>query len=309
MNISKITIQTVALAASYCTAYGLSFTPGDYYSSSYDSRVVTHFSVTGGVIDTYSFSSDIADSVRGIQFQNGSLYAVTEFDSGFNVLRLNPDYSVSVLFQSIPTYIRGNISYGKLAVTSNSIFVAGQDSLLKFNLDGSGFGETIFSDNQIFDAKVLPSGNLLVATAYAIKELTPNGALVRQIFPTGNSFTDLRGIEFDPRTGTIYATHLGHSGFSFQLMKVNYATGVIEDSINHWYGDDLFLTEEGNILVGSRTQAPVLFDTDFNPIITLGAFDQMFVTQATAIPEPASYVLVSGYIAAVAMLRRRRNRA
>ena len=45
--------------------------------------------------------------------------------------------------------------------------------LTRFYIGNPSSGTTIYSNNQIFDVEILPSGNLLVASAYEVNEITP----------------------------------------------------------------------------------------------------------------------------------------
>lgn len=308
MNIIKHLSFTAALIAVGGSAFGFNIVAGDYYSSSCFSSTVTHSSQTGQALESYTFSRSLADSIRGIQFRNGNLYTVAEKDAGFNILKLDGTGSATCLYSNVPSFVTGNISYGKLLVTNTSIYVGSQNSLFKFNIDGTGSAQSIFTDNQIFDVVAMPSGHLLVATAYSIKEITTDGTLVREIRPTGSMFVDLRGIEYDAKSGTIYATELGYSGFSFQLMKIDYSTGKIEDSVDHWYGDDLCYTNEGELLVGSRTQPMALMDSSLNTLLTFSVGDQMFVAQASSpapVPEASTYGMLAGILSLAAICVRK----
>jgi hypothetical protein len=64
---------------------------------------------------------------------------------------------------------------------------------------------------------------------------------------------DARGVEYDDVTGKIFVTHLGYSGFFLRLMRLDGATGALEDSVTFNHADDLFVTSSGDLLVGSRT--------------------------------------------------------
>lgn len=207
-------------------------------------------------------------------------------------------------YASTSPYIGGNISYGKVAVGNGNIYVAGGNNLTRFQIGDSSSATTIYTTNQVYDVEVLPSGNLLVASAYEVQELTPAGTFIRNIEPSGSLYTDIRGVEYDPATNNVFVTHPGHTGFFFQIMRVDWLTGALEESITLNYADDLFLTREGDLLVGSRTQIPRLYSQDLDELGSLGGVQQMFVTQYT-IPEPSTVLLVfSGGLALVVSRRR-----
>jgi hypothetical protein len=110
---------------------------------------------------------------------------------------------------------------------------------------------------------------------------------VRSIQLTGGqSFTDIRGIEYNPATNILFVTHLGHTGFFDRIMRVDATTGALLDSAVFNYADDLFLDASGNLLVGSRTQNPTFYSQDLVPGNSLHGGQQMFVTQY-APPPPA----------------------
>jgi hypothetical protein len=95
----------------------------------------------------------------------------------------------------------------------------------------------------------------------------------------------------------------------FRLLRIDGTTGQVEKDTGFWYADDLFLTSDDRLLVGSRTLAPEFFDLDLNPLGSAGAEQQMFVTQmdsTAAVPEPSEALLVaSGLFMLIGLARRR----
>ena len=270
--------QSRALAA-------ISFVPGDYYSSNYFSNTITQYDTAGNVVGSMTMPNE----VRGITFgPDGVFYADLDLGTnGFDVVtigargRVQQSYSGNV-------YIAGNLSYGKITVTNQYLFVAGQDQLTRFLLGDPSSGTVIYTNNQVFDSVPLPNGDLLVASAYSVQEITTNGTVVRTYSLVSSDrigLNDIRGIAFDPKTNSLFVTELGHTGASFQLLKFDGTTGALEKSTTFNYGDDIQLTLSGTLLVGSRTQSPTFFDEDLNPIGTLSGGQQMFVTQL--VPEPS----------------------
>jgi hypothetical protein len=56
-------------------------------------------------------------------------------------------------------YVRGNISYGKLDVNEQYLYVAGQSWLTRFELGNPGSSSRIYTENQVFDVEIMSSGN------------------------------------------------------------------------------------------------------------------------------------------------------
>jgi hypothetical protein len=280
---------------------------GDLYTSSSFSSTIRHYDVKGNYLDSMSLASQYGENVKGMAFdKNGWLYAVSSNKGGMAVTALDSAGNVHGTFSG-PGYITGNISYGKIAFGKNGEFyVAGSNNLVAFT-PGESAGKVIYTNNQVFDVKVLPSGNLLVLSAYSLEEITPAGTLVRALNST--YLVDARGVEYDPVNNDIFVTMLGYSDNFFQLMRLNGTTGVLEAKTSYWYGDDLLLTDARQLIAGSRTQAPGMFDLSLNLLGKLQGDEQMFVAQLGApasVPEPASAALLLAGIAMIGALRRRR---
>ena len=96
---------------------------------------------------------------------------------------------------------------------------------------------------------------------------------------------------YNPATNDIYVTMLGYTGEYFQLMRLNGTTGQVENQVSYWYGDDIVLTSDSRLIVGSRMLAPGIFDMIWNQLGTLNGGIQMFVTQAP-VPEPSTLALL-----------------
>lgn len=291
------------------TVQAMSLTPGDLYSSNYFSNTIYHYNSAGAYIDSLTLPSGSGAETQGLAFgADGLLYAVRNrgANSGYDVVAIDGNGMMQNMFSG-SGYIGGNISYGKIAVADNGqVFVAGGNTLQAFS-PGTVTGSTIFSGNQIFDVEILPTGNLLVLSAYGLNEITPSGALVRAITPS-IMLTDARGVEYDPLTGDIFVTVLGNSGSGFfRLMRLDGTSGQVEANVYFWYGDDMFLTADNRLIVGSRTQAPGIFDLNLNYMGSLSAGQQMFVTQMpSTVPVPAAiWMMGSGLLGLLGIARRR----
>lgn len=288
-NTSRLTAHLVAIILSgICaclgtTAAAFSFTPGHIYTANYFSLDIMEYDSSGNFVDSITLSSRMGSETRGIAFGPDNLLYVTMVrGSGFAVYALDSTGAVQQTYRNSRVYVGGNLSFGKIAVDDTFVYVAGQDELVRFKLGSPRSGRSIYTNNQVFDAKVLPSGHLFVASAYAIDEITKGGALVRHIILSGGpSFVDVRGIEYDPATDKLFVTELGYTDFYDQLMRINASTGEFEQSVTFSYGDDLFLSDSNTLLVGSRTDTPRIYSEDLTRIGTIGTVQRMFVTQYT----------------------------
>lgn len=273
--------------ASSCAVAAIMFEPGHIYTTDYHSNVLSQHDEAGNLMGTLNLGRE----TKGLAFgPDGLLYVVTMPETfGYEVIAIDETGVVHQTYSGT-TYVRGNLSYGKVSVDDKYLYVTGQDNLTRFEVNDPAASTVIYNDNQIYDVEILPSGNLLVASAYDIHEITVDGGFVRSIEPPGRLYTDVRGVEYDPATNDIFVTHLGHSNFFFRIMRVDYVTGALEESVQYHYADDMFVSRSGDLIVGSRTQVPGVFGFDLVQHGNVGATSQMFVTQYT-IPEPAALLL------------------
>jgi hypothetical protein len=271
------------------------FTPGHLYGTFYDrnGRDIIEYSETGAVLGSLIVPSLIpGDELRGIVFgPDGFLYAVKVNQDnipGFSVLVLDSSGTVQNTYTYTNVFF-DYLSYGKIALDQQYIYVAGGTGLFRFTLGDPSSGVPIYSNNGygIFDVKTLPNGHLFVAYAYGVDEITNTGTIVRSIPLIGALWVDVRGIEYDPAINKLFATELGYSFFLFQLMRIDASTGVLENHVSFGYGDDLFLTRSNTLLVGSQSQAPAIYDENLTFIAPLGTVERAFVTQCpTTGPTP-----------------------
>lgn len=216
------------------------FTQGDFYGTNYFSNDIIHYGPTGAILETMTVPSPLAEDVKGLVFgPDNLLYAVAERGSGFAVLAMNAAGAVQQTYPFASNYIGGNLSIGKIAFDNNGKFyVGGSAGLVRFDLGNPASG-TMIRSGGFFDVEALPSGNLLALGDYDLTEITNAGALVQNFSPVGISFTNNRGVEYDPTTDRIYVTMLGHTGAFDQLMKFNRTTGQLLANTTFNYGDDI----------------------------------------------------------------------
>jgi hypothetical protein len=284
----------------------LSFVPSDYYTSNFFSDTITQYDGAGNVVGSLTLSSSYGSEVRGLTIGSGNLlYATVVNNTGFSVLALN-GAGVPQQSYSGNVYVAGNISFGKIAIDGQYLYVAGQDHLTRFRLGDPSSGTSIYTNNQVFDVKPLPNGNLFVASAYQVQEITSAGVVVRTLALSssdGLPINDIRGIEYNAATNALFVTELGHSGSYSQLLRYDATTGALEKETTFTDGDDVVLTLSGLLLVGSPSNSPTFFDQDLNAEGVLQGGQQIFVTQL--VPEPSTVELIL-ICAALGALGRRR---
>jgi hypothetical protein len=230
--------------------------------------------------------------------------------NGFQVIALGAAGEVVATYTAPMPSVGGNISQGKIAFDGDGHFYVGTGGgVVKFTVGDPHSGVLISSD-QAFDIEVLPSGHLLVANGVNLEELTSDGELIRFLdvidpndvsdgnLIAGLGLSDNRGVEYDPGSNAVFATMLGYSGFQtfqFQLEKFDFETGILLNTTTFIYGDDMFLTSDDLLVVGSRTQPYGVFDLDLNIISSFGAPNGLFVTQDPVgqVPEPATFGLLA----------------
>lgn len=251
---------------------------GNVYTTNYSSLQIDEFTAAGTFVDSLTIPSTYGSEIKGTAFgPDGLLYAVASTNTGCSVLVINGAGTVTKTYIST-VFISGNISYGKIAFATNGqFFVAGSDNLVAFSTSAVG-GTPIYTNNQVYDVTPLPSGNLLVLSAYHIDEITTSGSVVRSIVPSV-ALGDARGIAYDAASDHIYVSMLGYSGEFFQIMIVDAASGNVlkQNTLN--YADDLLITDDGRLIVGSRTLTPGVFDLNLSLLGFLGSSQQMFVSQ------------------------------
>jgi DNA-binding beta-propeller fold protein YncE len=275
-----ITISLFGLVVVSGAATAFEFRSGDLYSSSYYANTISHYTAGGGFIETLTMPIQAGSDTRGLAFgPDGLLYVVMAGISDFRVVAITASGGIQATYSGLG-YVGNNLSFGKIAFgTDGRFYVTAGDNLVAFT-PGTSHGSLIYTNNQVFDVKAMPSSNLLVLSGYQLQEITTAGSVVRTITPdTITSLYHARGLEYDPLTNYIYVTMLGDTSASFQLMRLDGATGHVSRSVYFVYGDDIFLTTDRRLIVGSRVQQPAIFDLNLTQIGALSGGQQMFVTQ------------------------------
>lgn len=297
MKTFTIFILAMVLCCVFPVQGNADFVDGNYFSTDINSTQIQEYDSNGNHVGTISPTLGSNEILRGTAFgKDGLLYAVAPSHSGpARVISLDSSGNILDSYH-FTSFTGGNVSYGKMAFGNNGKFyVTSGVGVVEFTV-GDTTSANLINSSGGFDIDILPNGNLLVAEDYAIKELAPNGTVVRTINlsdPYGNAagasvgFTNLRGLAYDAIDDVIYATHLGHTGFNFRLMKLEASTGYLLDHEYFWYGDEISLGADGTLAVASRTQNPGFFNQDLAYLGSFGDGDgRYFISQYQAVPEP-----------------------
>jgi hypothetical protein len=299
------------------TGLALSFTPGHLYST--NENAINEYSSTGVLLD--SFSPVTGGELRGLQFgPDGKLYVVRQDTPWLSTGSYVDVYGESGLERSYTFNgsISGNISYGKITFdqSGQQFYVASANGIYSFDVNGSSVGSAFIGGGAgggAFDVKRLPNGDFLVASDYAITRYDSNGSLIGQIQPTDPNhltndnfffFVNIRGLEYDAASNSIYVTMLGYSDMFFKLLRLDATSGAVTGIQNYWYGDDLLVVGDGRLVVGSRTQAPGIFNTDLQLLNQFTGPEARFVA-INDVPLPSAGILLLTSLMALFSFRRK----
>lgn len=289
---SKSLIATLAfgLAVFAAPAAAFTFTPGNIYAAS--EQRIFEFSGSGELLGTTYRPSRL----RGIGFgPDGYLYVVNEgatFASTPSVDVLREDGSI-VRTHHFTGSVGGNISYGKIAFDrrGENFYVGAGNGVYRFAI--GGISGTLLVSAEAFDVSVLSNEDLFVATDSDIRRYSEAGVLLGAFSSLDNplnlanagatiSLGSVRGVEHDARGDRTFITTLGFSSVSFQLFELVSDSNVLSRLENYTYADDVFVSDTGITIVGSRILAPGLFGNQLQFLGQLGSTEARFVT---AIPE------------------------
>ncbi|HEY4282338.1 MAG TPA: hypothetical protein VGM62_04675, partial [Chthoniobacterales bacterium] len=297
-RIAQVAVLLVAAVVGGSAVADITFVPGDYYASEGEAfvtgdpslRTITQYdSTTWQPVGQLIIPIELADEIRGTAFGPDNLLYVTVVKNFVgSVLALDSSGTVQQTYPILSNGISGGIYYGKIALDRHYLYVAGP-FLVRYPLGNPLSSLILPTPNDLAnDVKPLPNGNLLVAMNNRIDELTVDGALVRHIPLVSTPFqffADVRGVEFDPITNSIFVTHLGYTGFESRLMRIDATTGVLQKDVLFINPLDILLDLSGDLVVTSGQEVPRFFTHDLDAMGTLGEEQRFFVTRFVPWPS------------------------
>lgn len=280
-------------------AHAFSFVDGHAYSTS--ENAINQYTESGAFVSSLSLP-EFGFGLRGLAFgPDRNLYVVREANTEAFVDVIRDDGS------TIKTYtftgdLTGSASFGNIVFDSSgqNFYVGAVDGLYKF--ETSGNTGTLFVNQLSFDIDVTKNNDLIIASGNDISRYSNDGLLISVISnladpnkiasDTSPRLVDARGVIYDEKSDKTFVTMLGYSGFNIdmvsKIIELKGFTNEISGIEYFRYGDDLFITDTGNLLIGSRTESPGMFTTDLQYIGMLQGPAAKFVT-ALPVPEPNSY--------------------
>jgi cysteine-rich repeat protein len=257
--------------------------PGHFYATRYNVRDITEYDANGRLLGAITLPPEAANNLRGLAFgSDGLLYVVADrWPQGFAVLALDESGIPLATYRSDGT-VANNANYGKIAIAGGDIYVGTNDGIAHFDRTRPGLGTVIYRGFGVFDIEILPTGNLFAAADYLIRELTPDGRVVRTLpDPRPQSYVNIRAIEYDRARNDLYVSQLGYTDFFDRVMRIDASSGGLEADFGFWRGADLFWTIGNTLLVssGDDRYPARLFSSDLQQIGELAGASRTFVTQ------------------------------
>lgn len=294
------------IAVATADVFALDFVAGHFYAQApIGGEILCEYDLSGRLIDSFRLDTlQIGCDFRGLAFGSDDLlYLVNNLGSfhGFEVLAINSECQVQQRYQS-NVDLGQHASLGKIAFDQDDHFYVGTSSqIVQFDI-GVPTSARRFGGSNVFDVDVMPNGHVVNTGDSFITEFDEADSPFRSLY---GDFSNSRGFEYDPKGSVFYVSSSGPSGDPVlfdALEKIDASTGQPLGRTTFTYCDDLWLALDGRLVVGSRTEAPGIFDSDLTRIGSFEGDAMMFVTQFVPVPEPPSLVLLG--IAAISVATR-----
>ena len=178
---------------------------------------------------------------------------------------------------------------------------------LKFDIGVADSGQVFFTGGKV-PFQTLPGGSFLAWDKKGVYELTPTGAIAREVFRVRGYHDELASAAYDLRTGSLFVSGRMNNDGGVGIWKIDAETSAILGKAHYTEVGDLSITGDGLLLAsGGPGAKPYLYAQDLTMVTK---FDQMhsavFVTQY--VPEPSTFLLLaSAGIVLLAVAAKRRH--
>ena len=282
-------LLTLPLLALSFSAGAFEFASNDVYASAFYSMTINHYRADGTYVESMVLSSTYGTQVHSLAFgPDGLLYAVTATSGGFAVVAVDSSGTAHGVYNSA-IHIEGSPDDGKITFGANGVFyVTAQKWLTAFQI-GSPTGSVIYtsnlsSSNLLSAAAVLPTGNLLVLSAFSLDEITSSGTVVRNIL-SSQYLNWAGGLAYDKDNDTIFVSNWGSfTGYDASILAIRGSTGHIINGGALPYAKGLLVTSNKQLFIGSWGWAPEVIDENFTTLFATLNHSQTDFTQMS--PRP-----------------------
>jgi hypothetical protein len=135
------------------SVFAISFVPEHIYTTSSLTLDIIEYDASGNVLGSMTPAVS-GEGLKGLAFgSDGLLYVTVVRGTGFAVVALDSSGTAHATYTGT-VYVRGNVAFGKIALDDESIYVAGQNQLTRFERGNPGPGTSIYTNNQVFDVEV-----------------------------------------------------------------------------------------------------------------------------------------------------------
>ncbi len=244
----------------------------------------------------------LAGGIRGIAWgSDGLLYAVANPPPPAlpSVRALKPDGTLSREYP-FDGWIGGNLSHGAIEFDDrrNRFFVSSASGIYRFDV-GGGPG-VLHSATHAYGLSVAPNGDLYAINDDTLFQLDPTGVERRRISqltvggqtPPANAVISLgRGVLHDSWANVTYVSMISNTAPFHQILILDGSGPELLHATTLAYANDFALEFNGQLLVGSRSLAPVWFDPSLQLLGQVSGTAALFV----ATFPPSALILADSF--------------
>jgi len=265
---------------------GSGFARGDFYATSRRAQTIAHYDAAGVALDPLELRLPRQAVLAGLaQGPDSLLYVVADLGSvGFAVLAVNRQGDI------VKRYVSHNTAPRTLAFdAAGSFIVVTAGALVRFKLGDETSATAMqitggsIRDPVYKDLVPLPDGNLLVALAYRLCEIRPDGTLVREI-RSPLRLVDIQGVAYDAATRSVFVSMSGYTEQLHQVLQLDFATGELGRQATVDGVSYVVLAQDGKIVVGGYT-GPQILTKDLRIFGAFARAPQDYLTQIRTGPS------------------------